>query len=241
MEPSRDRRASPVGRLPRRRTDRVEDTAAWLLASIALFVLLLAIWGGAGVHADALDQSRLQHGQRRQVEAVLLNDPPPGYREVDSEEVTSRSVRFVDTSGSEHVADGLVCASSTSPISPTTPASASCSRPGSARPRRRRSPSTCARPRSTSCATTRVERTRRWLHPTERTRRSVGSGAVHGPAGSSHLVCAGSHEPGRGRARPGTTACASHTTLCDARSGVLTAPVRAAPVSRCCAAPPRCR
>lgn len=44
MEPSRDRRASPVGRLPRRRTDRVEDAAAWLLATIALFVLLLAIW-----------------------------------------------------------------------------------------------------------------------------------------------------------------------------------------------------
>ena len=86
----------------------MEDAAAWLLASIALFVLLLAICGGAGVHADALDQSRLQHGQRRQVEAVLLNDPPPGYREVDSEEVTWRSVRIVETSGSEHVADGLV-------------------------------------------------------------------------------------------------------------------------------------
>jgi hypothetical protein len=86
----------------------MEDAAAWLLASIALFMLLLAIWAGAGVHADALDQSRLQHGQRRQVEAVLLNDPPPAYREVDSAEVSWRSVRFVDTSGSEHVADGLV-------------------------------------------------------------------------------------------------------------------------------------
>ena len=110
MEPSRDRRSSPTGRLPRRRTDRVEDAAAWLLASIALFVLLLAIWGGAAVHADALDQSRLQHGQRTQVEAVLLNDPPPGYREADSEEATRRSVRFTDTSGSEHVADVPVAA-----------------------------------------------------------------------------------------------------------------------------------
>ena len=62
----------------------MEDAAAWLLATIALFVLLLAIWGAAGVHADALDQSRLEHGQRTQVEAVLLNDPPPGYREADS-------------------------------------------------------------------------------------------------------------------------------------------------------------
>jgi len=88
----------------------VEDAAAWLLGSIALFVLLLAIWGGAVVHADALDQSRLQHGQRTQVEAVLLNDPPTGYREADSEEATWRSVRFTDTSGSEHVADVPVAA-----------------------------------------------------------------------------------------------------------------------------------
>jgi hypothetical protein len=87
----------------------VEDAAAWLLASIALFVLL-AIWGGAAVHADALDQSRLQHGQRTQVEAVLPNDPLPGYREADSEEATRRSVRFTDTSGSEHVADVPVAA-----------------------------------------------------------------------------------------------------------------------------------
>ena len=84
MEPSRDRRPPPAERLPRRRTDHMEDAAAWLLATIALFVLLLAIWGAAGVHADALDQSRLEHGQRTQVEAVLLNDPPPGYREADS-------------------------------------------------------------------------------------------------------------------------------------------------------------
>ena len=99
-----------LGRLPRRRTDRVEDAAAWLLATIALFVLPLAIWGAAAVHADALDQSRLQHGQRTQVEAVLLYDPPTGYRDADSSEVAWRSVRFVDTSGSEHVADVPVAA-----------------------------------------------------------------------------------------------------------------------------------
>jgi hypothetical protein len=86
----------------------VEDAAAWLLASIALFILLLATWGGAVVHADALDQSRFQHGQRTQVDAVLLDEPPPVYRGVDSEEVAWRSVRFADTSGGEHVADVLV-------------------------------------------------------------------------------------------------------------------------------------
>ena len=36
MQPSRDRRPSPLERLPRRRTDHVEDAAAWLLASVAL-------------------------------------------------------------------------------------------------------------------------------------------------------------------------------------------------------------
>src|SRR5699024_3246603 len=83
MLPSRDGRPSRSGQLPRRRTDHVEDAAAWLVAAIALFVLLLAIWGGAAVHADALDHSRLQYAQRTQVEAVLLDDPPPGYRAAD--------------------------------------------------------------------------------------------------------------------------------------------------------------
>ena len=110
MKPSRDRRPSRSRGPPRRRTDLVEDAAAWLLAAVALFILLLAVWGGAGVYADALDQSRLQHGQRTQVEAVLLNDPPTGYREADSVEATRRSVRFTDTSGSEHVADVSVVA-----------------------------------------------------------------------------------------------------------------------------------
>ena len=79
--------------------------AAWVLAAVALFVLLLAVWGGAGVYADALDQSRLAHGQRTEVEAVLLDDPPPGYREADSDGVEWRSVRFADTSGNERVTD----------------------------------------------------------------------------------------------------------------------------------------
>ena len=83
----------------------MEDAAAWLLAAVALFILLVAVWGGAGVYADALDQSRLEHEQRTQVEAMLLDDAPSGYRETDSEDVPWRSVRFADTSGSEHLAN----------------------------------------------------------------------------------------------------------------------------------------
>ena len=105
MQPSRDRRPSPLRGPLRRRTDQVEDVAAWLLAAVALFVLLLAVWGGAGVYADALDQSRLAHGQRTEVEAVLLDDPPPAHREADSDGVEWRSVRFADTSGNERVTD----------------------------------------------------------------------------------------------------------------------------------------
>ena len=105
MQPSRDRRPSRLWGPPRRRTDLVEDAAAWLLAAVALFILLLAVWGGAGVYADTLDQSRLEHEQRTQVQALLLDDPPPGYRETDSEDVAWRSVRFADISGSEHLAN----------------------------------------------------------------------------------------------------------------------------------------
>ena len=105
MQPSRDRRPSRIWGPPRRRTDLVEDTVAWLLAAVALFILLLAVWGGAGVYADALDQSRLEQEQRTEVEALLLDDPPPGYRETDSEDVAWRSVRFAGTSGSEHLAN----------------------------------------------------------------------------------------------------------------------------------------
>jgi hypothetical protein len=105
MLPSRDGRPPPSGRLPRRRTDRAEDAAAWLVATIALFVLLLAIWGGAVVRADALDQSRLEYAQRTQVDALLLDDPPQGNREADSDGLGWRSVRFTGTSGSEHVAN----------------------------------------------------------------------------------------------------------------------------------------
>jgi hypothetical protein len=94
-----------MGRLPRRRTDHIEDAAVWVLASIALFALLLAILGGAGVCADALDQSRLEHDQRTQVEALLLDDPHPGDRAVGAEDVARRSVRFTDASGVEHVAE----------------------------------------------------------------------------------------------------------------------------------------
>jgi hypothetical protein len=83
----------------------VEDAAAWLLASIALFVLLLAIWGGALVRADALDRSRLEYAQRTQVEVLLLDDPPPACREADSDGLGWRSVRFAGTTGGEHVAD----------------------------------------------------------------------------------------------------------------------------------------
>ena len=102
---ARDRRPSPLGGPLRRRTDQVEDLAAWLLAAVALFVLLLAVWGGADVYADSLDQSRIEHGQRTEVEALLLDDPPPGYREADSDGVAWRSVRFADTSGNERVTD----------------------------------------------------------------------------------------------------------------------------------------
>jgi hypothetical protein len=108
MQPSRDRRPSPLGGPLRRRTDQVEDLAAWLLAAVALFVLLLAVWGGADVYADSLDQSRIEHGQRTEVEALLLDDPPPGYREADSDGVAWRSVRFADTSGNERVTDAPV-------------------------------------------------------------------------------------------------------------------------------------
>ena len=46
MQPSQERQPARTDRLPRRRTDRLEDAAAWVLTAAALFVLLAGVLGG---------------------------------------------------------------------------------------------------------------------------------------------------------------------------------------------------
>lgn len=63
-------------RLPRRRTDVVEDVVVWLLMVCGLIGVLVAVLVGWGVDAGALDRGRLEAATRTRVDAVLLVDAP---------------------------------------------------------------------------------------------------------------------------------------------------------------------
>lgn len=62
-------------RLPRRSVDRIEDAAAWLLATLVLLAVLGAVLVGHAVYAAAAsEQARTD---RVEVTATLLEDAPP--------------------------------------------------------------------------------------------------------------------------------------------------------------------
>jgi hypothetical protein len=60
----------------RRWTDRVEDTAAWLLTSTGVLVLIVVGVLGHGGYLQGMDRVRAEQASRVQVIAVLLQDPP---------------------------------------------------------------------------------------------------------------------------------------------------------------------
>ncbi|MCU1626674.1 MAG: hypothetical protein JWP64_1623 [Pseudonocardia sp.] len=74
-EERKPRPAQPV-RLPRRRSDRLDDAVAWLVCSLALLTVLGAIVLGIVVHGHMAEQSRLQAADRQPVEVVLTEDVP---------------------------------------------------------------------------------------------------------------------------------------------------------------------
>ncbi|WP_214364469.1 hypothetical protein [Pseudonocardia sp. H11422] len=62
--------------MPRRRTDRLEDALAWLVVSLALFTLVIAVVSGSAVHGREMDRVEQERGDRTPVRAVLLQTAP---------------------------------------------------------------------------------------------------------------------------------------------------------------------
>ena len=98
MHPSQERQPSRTDRLPRRRTDRLEDAAAWVLTAAALFVLLAGVLGGVAVRRDASDSGKVAQQERTPVGAVLVSDGTvpygPGLESL-------RPARYLDAGGKE--------------------------------------------------------------------------------------------------------------------------------------------
>jgi hypothetical protein len=83
--------------LPRRATDRVEDLAAWVVAVLALVLLLASGLVGVGVARSTAHEA----ASREHVDAVLLTDAPPALRDPDAR--VARAARYRDPAGAEHV------------------------------------------------------------------------------------------------------------------------------------------
>jgi hypothetical protein len=71
-ERSGPRPLRPRGRLPRRRTDRVEDVAAVVLASVAIVMGLVAFWVGRAGQTAQMERAVAEAAERVPVRVVLL-------------------------------------------------------------------------------------------------------------------------------------------------------------------------
>jgi hypothetical protein len=96
---SQERQPTP-SRLPRRRTDRVEDGAAWLLTTAGLFLLLFGAVTGVGVHGAAVERGRAAGHELVRVDAVLLEDGL--VKDVAPGSTASQAARYVDAAGQAH-------------------------------------------------------------------------------------------------------------------------------------------
>ena len=101
MQSSQERQPSRNGPAARRTTDRVEDVAAWVLTAAGLFVVILSVLGGLGVHEDVRDRGRAAERDRTEVEAILVDDAPLQYREPGAADWASRTARYTDAAGQE--------------------------------------------------------------------------------------------------------------------------------------------
>jgi hypothetical protein len=96
----------------RRRTDRIEDVAAWLLTATGILVLIVATMLGVGGYAQGMERVRSDQADRVQATAVLLQDAPDLV--VDhgaTAPVVFVPARWSDVAGAEH--EGKVMARST--------------------------------------------------------------------------------------------------------------------------------
>ena len=63
-----------VGRPTRRTTDRAEDAIAWLLCTLGLVAVLIAVLAGHQLYNYGLEQARYEAASRSPIRATLLED-----------------------------------------------------------------------------------------------------------------------------------------------------------------------
>ncbi|MHA6794288.1 Rv1733c family protein [Pseudonocardia bannensis] len=92
-------------RSARRFTDRVEDAVAWLLSSLVLLTLLVAVLVGLQVHGQESQRARAEADSRTPVRAVLLEATPnvPGVEPGRMSPPVRVAVRWFDADGAEHL------------------------------------------------------------------------------------------------------------------------------------------
>jgi hypothetical protein len=83
----------------RRRTDRVQTAAGWLLVLASLLTIVIAAVGAASAYRDGLDRMQRDAAARTTVVAVLLDDAAP----VGSGPARPTRVTYVDPMGRPHV------------------------------------------------------------------------------------------------------------------------------------------
>jgi hypothetical protein len=87
-------------RLPRRRSDRLADLAAWTVCAAILVLLGATVLVGLGVHGDLSDRAAAEERDRTPVTAILSEDVPilpEGGNRVPTD------IHWTDRAGVEHV------------------------------------------------------------------------------------------------------------------------------------------
>lgn len=97
-------------RLPRRRTDCIEDAVAWLLTAVGLLVVVLALMAGVRAYGEDMRRIATGSGDRTQIEAVLLEPAPTGVMAGRIDQPVGAALvpvaaRYTAADGVEHVAD----------------------------------------------------------------------------------------------------------------------------------------
>ena len=68
--------APAKGKMPRRSTDHFEDAVAWVLMSLGLVLLLIAVMTGVGTRAGVIERAEAVRTTHTEVVATLLADAP---------------------------------------------------------------------------------------------------------------------------------------------------------------------
>lgn len=97
-----------AGRLPRRGTDRVEDVTAWILASVALLLIVVATVIGLGTYGREAERAELQRTSTSHVRAVLLEDANVMIGDVGERMPAQVPARWADGAGRVHTGPVVV-------------------------------------------------------------------------------------------------------------------------------------